>query len=273
MQEGESLENLQKRCQTSQDRLPHYIVNSALMGYVIQMQDTYQSRLHKWEEEMKAINFKRDIELCGVQDGPKVTALAKPRTVYVDEAELGQLVKSTIRQWESGGFKHVKANRARIVTKPFRLWEKTRAAKPPGVRSTRRTSVSTAPEVKLDPAEEMRRELRHAFDLYDADGSGSINSKELRVAMNALGFEPTKSEVAKMMAKADSDGSGTVDFDEFAAMMYHMVMSRSPSMELLKAFRIFDADDTGSISMANLKSIAVELGARLNNEDLREMLG
>lgn len=33
--------------------------------------------------------------------------------------------------------------------------------------------------------------------------------------MRALGFEPKKEEVKKMIADIDKDGSGTIDFEEF----------------------------------------------------------
>lgn len=35
------------------------------------------------------------------------------------------------------------------------------------------------------------------------------------LACRALGFEPKKEEVRKMIADVDKDGSGTIDFDEF----------------------------------------------------------
>jgi hypothetical protein len=56
--------------------------------------------------------------------------------------------------------------------------------------------------------EEQKQEIREAFDLFDADGSGSIDAKELKVAMRALGFEPKKEEIKKLMADIDTDGSG-----------------------------------------------------------------
>jgi centrin-1 len=56
--------------------------------------------------------------------------------------------------------------------------------------------------------EEQKQEIREAFDLFDADGSGSIDAKELKVAMRALGFEPNKEEIKKLMADIDTDGSG-----------------------------------------------------------------
>jgi len=40
--------------------------------------------------------------------------------------------------------------------------------------------------------EEQKQEIKEAFDLFDTDGSGSIDSKELKVAMRALGFEPKR---------------------------------------------------------------------------------
>ena len=44
----------------------------------------------------------------------------------------------------------------------------------------------------------------------DTDGSGEIDSKELKVAMRALGFEPKKEEIQKMISDVDDDGSGTI---------------------------------------------------------------
>ncbi|KAM0863362.1 hypothetical protein ACQ4PT_044638 [Festuca glaucescens] len=36
-----------------------------------------------------------------------------------------------------------------------------------------------------------RKEIKEAFDLFDTDGSGTIDPRELNVAMRALGFEMT----------------------------------------------------------------------------------
>lgn len=33
--------------------------------------------------------------------------------------------------------------------------------------------------------------------------------------MRALGFEPKKEEIKKMIADIDKDGSGTIDFEEY----------------------------------------------------------
>ena len=49
--------------------------------------------------------------------------------------------------------------------------------------------------------------------MFDTDGSGSIDSKELKVAMRALGFEPKKEEIQKMISDVDDDGSGTIEYE------------------------------------------------------------
>jgi Ca2+-binding EF-hand superfamily protein len=41
----------------------------------------------------------------------------------------------------------------------------------------------------------------------------------------ALGFEPKKEEIKKMIAEIDKDGSGTIDFNEFLKMMTFKMVS------------------------------------------------
>ena len=53
---------------------------------------------------------------------------------------------------------------------------------------------------KPELTEEQKQEIREAFDLFDTDGSGTIDAKELKVAMRALGFEPKKEEIKKVRA-------------------------------------------------------------------------
>ena len=62
--------------------------------------------------------------------------------------------------------------------------------------------------------------------------------------MRAPGFEPKKEEIKKMIADIDKDGSGTIDFEEFLQMMTAKMGERDSREEIMKAFRLFDDDET-----------------------------
>uniref|UniRef100_A0A8C3M8Z5 Uncharacterized protein n=63 Tax=Passeriformes TaxID=9126 RepID=A0A8C3M8Z5_GEOPR len=138
----------------------------------------------------------------------------------------------------------------------------------PGLGTAQRKKSGLKPEL----TEEQKQEIREAFDLFDTDGSGSIDIKELKVAMRALGFEPKKEEIKKMIADIDKEGSGTINFEDFLAMMTQKMSEKDSKEEILKAFRLFDDDGTGKISFKNLKRVAKELGENLTDEELQEMI-
>ncbi|KYO03399.1 centrin-1, partial [Plasmodium reichenowi] len=96
--------------------------------------------------------------------------------------------------------------------------------------------------------EEQKLEIKEAFDLFDTNGTGRIDAKELKVAMRALGFEPKKEDIRKIISDVDKDGSGTIDFNDFLDIMTIKMSERDPKEEILKAFRLFDDDETGKIS-------------------------
>jgi Ca2+-binding EF-hand superfamily protein len=60
--------------------------------------------------------------------------------------------------------------------------------------------------------EEECAEIHKVFNLFDKDGSGTIDALELKDAMRALGiFVANREEQKKYMEKADKDGSGTIE--------------------------------------------------------------
>jgi len=63
--------------------------------------------------------------------------------------------------------------------------------------------------------------------------------------------------------------AGTVDFSDFLAMMTVKMSEKDSKEEILKAFRLFDDDETGKISFKNLKRVAKELGENLTDEELQ----
>ena len=50
-------------------------------------------------------------------------------------------------------------------------------------------------------------EMREAFNIFDKDNNGRINTQELGTVMRSLGQNPTQKEIDDMIKGADKDGT------------------------------------------------------------------
>ena len=64
----------------------------------------------------------------------------------------------------------------------------------------------------------------------------------------SLGQTPTEVELQDMVDEVDIDGNGSIDFNEFVAMMCRKMKSADSEEEIKEAFRVFDKDGNGYIS-------------------------
>ena len=116
--------------------------------------------------------------------------------------------------------------------------------------------------------EEQKQEIKEAFDLFDTDKTGTIDYHELKVAMRALGFDVKKQEVMGLMREYDRHDAGQIEYIDFLEIMTTKIADRDPVDEILKAFKLFDEDNTGRISLRNLRRVARELGENLSDDEL-----
>lgn len=65
----------------------------------------------------------------------------------------------------------------------------------------------------------MKAELKEAFRVYDKGAQGFITTGQLREIISELDTRLTAEDLDGIIEEIDEDGSGTMDFDEFCAMM------------------------------------------------------
>ncbi|KAF2136213.1 uncharacterized protein K452DRAFT_302945 [Aplosporella prunicola CBS 121167] len=153
-----------------------------------------------------------------------------------------------------------------------------------------------------DLSDEQREEINEAFQLFDLDKDGHIDYHELKVAMKALGFDLPKQEILNILratgvpattltqpaqagAKAKPPTTSTtappaftgpsrllLPLAAFQALMAHRMLTRDPRDEILRAFELFDDGAKGSITLADLRRVARELGEGLQEEELVAMI-
>ncbi|CAG9942152.1 unnamed protein product [Clonostachys rosea f. rosea IK726] len=137
--------------------------------------------------------------------------------------------------------------------------------------------------------EEQVSEFKEAFSLFDKDGDGEITTKELGTVMRSLGQNPSESELQDMINEVDADNNGTIDFPEFLTMMARKMKDTDSEEEIREAFKVrrydrddtvvkadmgqvFDRDNNGFISAAELRHVMTSIGEKLTDDEVDEMI-
>lgn len=127
------------------------------------------------------------------------------------------------------------------------------------------------------------------FSLFDLDKDQLIDYHEFKVALKALGFDLPKPSIVSLLgtygvappSQAHGHGKsinnvGTsrlrLNLSAFQSIAADLVANRDPQDEILRAFKLFDAEGKGVISLNDLRRVAQELGEGLDEEELVAMI-
>lgn len=142
--------------------------------------------------------------------------------------------------------------------------------------NNRKAKNSTTPPSKAKESGRggVSKELHDAFILFDADHDGRITDMELKNVLNFLSIPASPDEVKKMIADADTDGNGTVEYNEFLLMMrrYSERTANCPDAEMLEAFKVFDHNNDSYIDHDEIKRTMHFLGETVTDDDVRAMI-
>jgi Ca2+-binding EF-hand superfamily protein len=138
-----------------------------------------------------------------------------------------------------------------------------------GNRSPVRRRTFERPGLTDDEIEE----IKEAFALFDTDSTGVIDPKELKAAMQSLGFEAKNPTIYAMIADLDThENSGGINFDQFLDAITDKLGNKETRQGIHRIFELFDDDRSATINIHNLRRVAKELGETMSADELKEML-
>ncbi|KAI9004656.1 hypothetical protein BC832DRAFT_531587 [Gaertneriomyces semiglobifer] len=113
--------------------------------------------------------------------------------------------------------------------------------------------------------------LRDLFAIMDTDGSNSIEPSELCILLRSLGYHPSPGEAEQIVNIFDTDGNGTLGFDEFVRVVGWKMGERDQVQTHRQTFALF-AGGKSALAAKDLKRVARELDQELTEEDIAMIL-
>ena len=98
-----------------------------------------------------------------------------------------------------------------------------------------------------------------------------IDPRELKAAMQSLGFESKNPTIYQMIADLENNGN-SIDFATFLNAITSKLGDKETKNGIEKIFELFDDDSSQTINLSNLKRVARELGETMTSDELEEML-
>lgn len=95
--------------------------------------------------------------------------------------------------------------------------------------------------------------------MFDKDGDGTIDADELGAVMRSMGQNPTDAEIQQLIEAVDVDKNGTIEFEEFCALMADRKDRTDPDIELGMVFTAIDKDGDGVIGIEDLKKTVANI--------------
>ncbi|NXN52181.1 CABP2 protein, partial [Rynchops niger] len=159
-----------------------------------------------------------------------------------------------------------------VQTPPLQSYSVLQGLVGPACIFLRQSIAITQLDRELRPEE--IEELKQAFREFDKDHDGYISYKDLGECMRTMGYMPTEMELIELSQQITG---GKVDFDDFVELMGPKMLAETADMigikELRDAFREFDTNGDGQISMPELREAMRKLlGQQLNYREVDEIL-
>ena len=118
-------------------------------------------------------------------------------------------------------------------------------------------------------------EIKEAFELFNVN-DGRINAREIKSAMQNIGFDEQNSNVYEVMTELDNPrnkNAGGATFKDFCQTVNNRVPQRETIEDLRRVFNLFlDSPNSKTTTLESIKKVADELGENIDELELGAML-
>ena len=115
-------------------------------------------------------------------------------------------------------------------------------------------------------------DFREAFSLFDDRGDDKIPKNLFGEVVRALGLNPTEAQIKSTIQNLKHE---RISFEEFLPLYESLAKKKDNNMsedELIEGLKVFDKEQNGNISSAELRHLLTNLGERLSDDEVEQLL-
>ena len=108
--------------------------------------------------------------------------------------------------------------------------------------------------------------------LFDKNQDQYVNTQELGTLLRAINLNPTESELVDLMKKVDPTSSGQFNLQQLESVVRSRGRDTDSLQDVVDALKVFDTDHDGKITIEEFLYAMVNMGERMTEEEVREIL-
>jgi len=138
---------------------------------------------------------------------------------------------------------------------------------------TNKDDIIKAACTNLGLSAEQGQMMKKVFEMFD-NGNGKVKKEELGDVIRTMGKNPTDDEIKEIEKELKVDNDGNIDFSDFVEVVGKKFVNEEDKEKTLReAFKVFDKDSNGFLTIDELRDIMTNKGKmKLSEAEVEEMI-